>query len=60
MASVRLEKVNKIYQNGVHAVKDADLDIADKAFMVLVGPSGCGKTLNKTECVLQGKTGCYN
>ncbi len=44
MASVRLEKVNKIYENGVHAVKDADLEIADKAFMVLVGPSGCGKT----------------
>src|SRR5207302_1341591 len=28
----------------VHAVKDVNLDIRDKEFMVFVGPSGCGKT----------------
>jgi multiple sugar transport system ATP-binding protein len=28
----------------VHAVKDVNLEIRDKEFMVLVGPSGCGKT----------------
>jgi multiple sugar transport system ATP-binding protein len=28
----------------VHAVKDVNLTIRDKEFMVLVGPSGCGKT----------------
>ena len=28
----------------VHAVKDVNLEIRDKEFVVLVGPSGCGKT----------------
>jgi multiple sugar transport system ATP-binding protein len=44
VATVSLEKVNKVYENGFHAVKDMDLEIADGEFMVLVGPSGCGKT----------------
>ncbi|HXW44563.1 MAG TPA: ATP-binding cassette domain-containing protein, partial [Streptosporangiaceae bacterium] len=44
MATVDLEKVNKVYANGFHAVKDLDLDVRDGEFMVLVGPSGCGKT----------------
>ena len=44
MAEVVLDKVNKKYENGFHAVHDLDLDIADGEFLVLVGPSGCGKT----------------
>jgi len=44
MAEVRLENVNKFYEKDVHAVKNADLNIADKEFIVLVGPSGCGKS----------------
>ena len=44
MATVGLEKVNKVYENGFHAVRDLDLEVADGEFMVLVGPSGCGKT----------------
>ncbi|HET9966738.1 MAG TPA: sn-glycerol-3-phosphate ABC transporter ATP-binding protein UgpC [Streptosporangiaceae bacterium] len=44
MADVSMEKVNKVYENGFHAVHDMSLDIADGEFMVLVGPSGCGKT----------------
>ncbi|HEY3955751.1 MAG TPA: sn-glycerol-3-phosphate ABC transporter ATP-binding protein UgpC [Streptosporangiaceae bacterium] len=44
MATVSMEKVNKVYPNGFHAVKDFSLDIGDGEFMVLVGPSGCGKT----------------
>ena len=44
MAEVVLDKVNKLYENGFHAVKDLDLDIADGEFLVLVGPSGCGKS----------------
>ena len=44
MAEVVLDKVNKKYDNGFHAVHDLDLDIADGEFLVLVGPSGCGKT----------------
>ncbi len=44
MATVSMDKINKVYENGFHAVKDMSLDIADGEFMVLVGPSGCGKT----------------
>jgi multiple sugar transport system ATP-binding protein len=44
MAPVNMENVNKVYENGFHAVKDMNLDIAEGEFMVLVGPSGCGKT----------------
>ena len=44
MAEVVLDKVNKQYENGFHAVQDLDLDIADGEFLVLVGPSGCGKS----------------
>jgi multiple sugar transport system ATP-binding protein len=44
VADVSLENVNKVYENGFHAVKDFNLQITDGEFMVLVGPSGCGKT----------------
>ena len=44
MAGVKISKLNKIYPNGFHAVKDVNLDITNKEFMILVGPSGCGKT----------------
>jgi multiple sugar transport system ATP-binding protein len=44
MAEVVLDKVNKQYENGFHAVQDLDLDIADGELLVLVGPSGCGKS----------------
>jgi len=44
MATVSLEKINKVYENGFHAVKDLSVDIAEGEFMVLVGPSGCGKS----------------
>jgi multiple sugar transport system ATP-binding protein len=44
VAEVVLDKVNKQYENGFHAVHDLDIAIADGEFLVLVGPSGCGKT----------------
>jgi multiple sugar transport system ATP-binding protein len=44
VASVTFEHVAKVYDGGVRAVNDLNLDIADGEFMVLVGPSGCGKT----------------
>jgi multiple sugar transport system ATP-binding protein len=44
MTEVVLNRVNKLYENGFHAVQDLDLDIADGEFLVLVGPSGCGKS----------------
>src|SRR5262249_53132728 len=43
MAQVAMRSLNKNYDE-VHAVKDVNLDIHDKEFVVLVGPSGCGKT----------------
>ncbi|OKO84332.1 sn-glycerol-3-phosphate ABC transporter ATP-binding protein UgpC [Bradyrhizobium sp. AS23.2] len=43
MARVEIRNLNKTF-DGVHAVKDVNLDINDKEFVVLVGPSGCGKT----------------
>ena len=43
MAQVLLKDLNKKYDE-VHAVKDVNLHIRDKEFMVLVGPSGCGKS----------------
>ena len=43
MARVAMRALNKMYDE-VHAVKDVNLDIRDKEFVVLVGPSGCGKT----------------
>ena len=44
MATVELDRVNKVYENGFHAIHDLDLDIEDEEFLVLVGPSGCGKS----------------
>ena len=44
MAKVTLTNVAKVYANGFKAVKNIDLEIMDKEFMVLVGPSGCGKS----------------
>jgi len=44
MADVVLKHVYKVYPGGVTAVKDFNLEIQDKEFIVLVGPSGCGKT----------------
>jgi multiple sugar transport system ATP-binding protein len=43
MARVLIRNLNKMYDE-VHAVKDVNLEIRDKEFVVLVGPSGCGKT----------------
>ena len=44
MAEVVLENLHKVYSGSVLAVKEANLHIADKEFLVLVGPSGCGKS----------------
>jgi multiple sugar transport system ATP-binding protein len=44
MAAISLRKLNKHYGSVFHAVKDVDLEIADKEFVALVGPSGCGKS----------------
>ena len=43
MGQVVLKGINKFFDS-VHAVKDVNLQIRDKEFVVFVGPSGCGKT----------------
>ena len=44
MASLSLKHINKTYPNGFEAVKDFNLEIEDKEFVIFVGPSGCGKS----------------
>lgn len=44
MASLSLQNISKIYENGFEAVKDFNLEIEDKDFIIFVGPSGCGKS----------------
>jgi multiple sugar transport system ATP-binding protein len=43
MAKILLEALEKRF-GPVQAVKNLNLEISDKEFVVLVGPSGCGKT----------------
>jgi len=44
MAKVCLKNIRKVYDKGIVAVDDFNLEINDKEFVVLVGPSGCGKS----------------
>ena len=44
MAEVRLKGIYKVYGKDNEVVKDFNLEIEDKEFIVLVGPSGCGKS----------------
>ncbi|MFE4144313.1 ABC transporter ATP-binding protein [Peribacillus sp. YIM B13472] len=44
MAELVLDHIFKIYDKKVTAVKDFNLRVADKEFIVFVGPSGCGKS----------------
>lgn len=44
MAAIELTGLSTVYPNGVRAVDDLDLAIADGEFFALLGPSGCGKT----------------
>ncbi|MBE6903498.1 MAG: sn-glycerol-3-phosphate ABC transporter ATP-binding protein UgpC [Ruminococcaceae bacterium] len=44
MASLSLKSIFKKYPGGFEAVKDFNLEIKDKEFIIFVGPSGCGKS----------------
>ena len=44
MSTLRMNNLQKRYDNGFEAVPGLDLEIHDGEFLVLVGPSGCGKS----------------
>lgn len=44
MASIVLKHIAKVYPGDIRVVKDFNLEIKDKEFVVFVGPSGCGKS----------------
>jgi multiple sugar transport system ATP-binding protein len=44
MAGLSLTNICKTYPNGFEAVKDFNLEVEDKEFIIFVGPSGCGKS----------------
>src|SRR5213592_2303864 len=44
MASVTLRRLTKVFDGGVQALHDLDLDVRDGELLVLLGPSGSGKT----------------
>ena len=44
MAEMKIQHIDKIYDNNVQAVFDFNLDVKDGELIVLVGPSGCGKS----------------
>lgn len=44
MSTLLLKNVSKIYEKEVAAVRDFNLEIKDKEFVIFVGPSGCGKS----------------
>ena len=48
MADIVLDHVIKRFPDGTAAVDDANLDVHDGEFMILVGPSGCGKSTCRT------------
>lgn len=44
MAGIDITGLSTVYPNGVRAVDDLDVSVADGEFFALLGPSGCGKT----------------
>ena len=44
IAKAQVRNLNFFYSGAVHALKNINLDIAEKQVTALIGPSGCGKT----------------
>ncbi len=43
MTQISLQHIDKVFGTA-HIVRDLNLEVADREFLVLLGPSGCGKT----------------
>jgi NitT/TauT family transport system ATP-binding protein len=41
---LHIQGVSRIFPNGVEALRDVDLRVEERDFLVLLGPSGCGKS----------------
>ena len=41
---ILLKNVSKSYRNGVHALRDINLEVEDGEFVYIIGPTGCGKS----------------
>ena len=44
MSGLLLKNVNKIYPGGQQAIRDFNLEIKKREFLILAGPDGCGKS----------------
>src|SRR3989449_3153290 len=44
MASVTVRRLSKVFDGGIQALHNLDLDVRDGELLVLLGPSGSGKT----------------
>lgn len=42
--ALSLRNLSKVYNNGVNALKEVNLELAEGAFFALLGPNGAGKT----------------
>ena len=56
---IKFDKVDKVYPNGVHALKDVTLEIPQGDFVAIIGSSGAGKstllrTINKMHDISEG------
>ena len=42
--AIRVQRVSRVFDGGVAALRDADLDVPAGQFVAMIGPSGCGKS----------------